>query len=201
MIRGKNMRFSHVSLIAVLLIVIAVALAGCSGSSPAATPATTSGPSATTASGTSPASSAAHSAGSFVTGAGIFGSGASYNWFEYVTTMQGMTSIMRFEKSGKCTITMKGNDLPGGSMTMDCSGKTTTAQSNPADVDPDTQYMFVGIEPVSVPAGTYPTASKYSVTSEGHTSYYWTAPGVPTFVKYEINTDDGKLVTELNGWG
>ena len=30
------MRFSHISLIAVMLVVIAVALAGCSGSSPAA---------------------------------------------------------------------------------------------------------------------------------------------------------------------
>lgn len=89
-------------------------------------------------------------------------------------------------------------------MTQDCSamgGAPTAAQSNPADVNPDIKYTFVGIEPVTVPAGIYPTASKYSVTSEGHTMYYWTAPGVPTFVKYEITTDDGKIMTELNGWG
>jgi hypothetical protein len=59
----------------------------------------------------------------------------------------------------------------------------------------------VGIEPVSVGAGTYPAATKYMVTSEGQKIYYWTAPGVPTFVKFQSLSSDGDIVMELNGWG
>jgi hypothetical protein len=100
---------------------------------------------------------------------------------------------------------MEGKDLPGGSMTIDCSSKGQTsgqpAQSNPADVKSDVKFTFVGIEPVSVGAGTYAAASKYMVTSQGQNIYYWTAPGVPTFVKYMSPSSDGNVVMELNGWG
>ena len=71
-------------------------------------------------------------------------------------------------------------------MTIDCSQKgqaSSVPSENPAEVKSDVKFTFVGIEPVTVPAGTYPRASKYSVTSDGKTIYYWTAPGVPTFVK------------------
>jgi hypothetical protein len=118
----------------------------------------------------------------------------------------GMTAFMKFEKSGKCTMRMEGADLPGGSMTIDCSSKGQTStqpgQSNPANVKSDAKFTFVGIEPVSVGAGTYPTASKYTITSQGgDTMYYWTAPGVPTFVKFMSPSKDGDVVMELNGWG
>jgi hypothetical protein len=201
-VRGKEMKFSRISLIAVMLVVIAVALAGCSGSSPA----TPSGGGTQAVGTTSSAASATPATGSVVSGANIFGTGATYNWIEYKTTMQGMTTLMRMEKSGKCTITTKGQNVPGGSMTIDCSAKggqtaTSQAQSNPADVKSDVKFTFVGIEPVTVPAGTYPAASKYSVTTDGNTMYYWTAPGVPTFVKYQVTTSNGDIITELNSWG
>jgi hypothetical protein len=109
-----------------------------------------------------------------------------------------MTAYMKMEKSGKCTMRMEGKDLPGGSMTIDCSqtgGQQT--QSNPNDVKSDVQFTFAGIEPVTVPAGTYPTASKYTSTNKGTTSTFWTAPGVPGFVK----TVTGDATMELNGWG
>ena len=108
-------------------------------------------------------------AGSDVTGANIFGTGVSYNWIEYKMVTSGMTSYMKFEKSGKCTMRMEGKDLPGGSMTIDCSSKGQTsgqpAQSNPADVKSDVKFTFVGIERYPSEAGTYPTATKYMVTS------------------------------------
>jgi hypothetical protein len=184
-----------------MLVVIAVAVAGCSTQ----TPSTTSGdlgkaPTATTA-GVAPAPAA----GSDVTGASIFGTGTSYNWIEYKMVTSGMTTYMKFEKSGKCTMRMEGKDLPGGSMTIDCSSKGQTsgqpAQSNPADVKSDVKFTFVGIEPVSVGAGTYPAATKYLVTSEGQKIYYWTAAGVPTFVKMQSPSSDGDVIMELNGWG
>jgi hypothetical protein len=116
-----------------------------------------------------------------------------------------MTAYMKMEKSGKCTMRMEGKDLPGGSMTIDCTSKggqpqAGQAPSNPNDIKPDVKYTFVGIEPVTVPAGTYATASKYSITTQGQTMYYWTAPGVPGFVKMQTNTAEGAIM-ELNGWG
>jgi hypothetical protein len=117
----------------------------------------------------------------------------------------GMATYMKFEKSGKCTMRIEGKDFPGGSMTMDCSSTGQTSgqpsSSNPADVKSDVKFTFVGIEPVSVGAGTYPAATKYLVTSQGQKIYYWTAPGVPTFVKFLAASKDGDVVMELNGWG
>ena len=100
---------------------------------------------------------------------------------------------------------MEGADLPNGGMTIDCSSKGQTTgqpgQTNPADVKPEVKFSFVGIEPVSVGAGTYPTATKYMVTTQGQNIYYWTAPGIPTFVKFMSPSKDGDVVMELNGWG
>jgi hypothetical protein len=198
------MKFSHISVIAIIFVVIAVSIAGCTSSSPAspAAPATGGSPASGTA---APASAtAAPAAGTDVTGANIFG-GASYNWIEYKMVVEGMTAYMKFEKSGKCSMRMEGKDLPGGSMTIDCSSKGQTGaqagQSNPSDVKSDVKFTFVGIEPVSVGAGTYPAATKYMVTSNGEKIYYWTAPGVPTFVKFMSPSKDGDVVMELNGWG
>ncbi len=199
------MKFSQVSVIAIAFVVIAVSIAGCASSSPAtpATPAT--GGATSRGTGTPTGSSSAPAAGSDVMGANIFGTGASYSWIEYKTVASGMTMYTKFEKSGKCTMRVEGKDFPGGSMTIDCSSKGQTsgqpAQSNPADVKSDVKFTFVGIEPVSVGAGTYPAATKYMVTSEGQKIYYWTAPGVPTFVKFQSLSSDGDIVMELNGWG
>ncbi len=202
------MKFSPISVLAIIFVVVAMLIAGCTSSSPAApaattTPAATAAPSAGTV---APASgTAAPAAGSDVTGANIFGTGASYNWIEYKMVTSGLTAYMKFEKSGKCTMRMEGADLPNGGMTIDCSSKGQTTgqpgQTNPADVKPDVKFSFVGIEPVSVGAGTYPTTTKYMVTTQGQNIYYWTAPGVPTFVKFMSPSKDGDVVMELNGWG
>jgi len=189
----------------ILVIAFAVACAGCAGSSPSA-PATGAPAQGTAA----PAGGPAPAAGSVVSGASLFGAATPYNWIEYKTTSnaggQKMIMYMKLEKSGKCTMRMEGEGLPGGSMTMDCSSKgeqpqAAQAPSNPNDIKPDVKFTFVGIEPVTVPAGTYATASKYSLTSQGQTMNYWTAPGVPGFVKMQTNAAEGAMMTELNGWG
>jgi hypothetical protein len=99
----------------------------------------------------------------------------------------------------------------GGHMKMISNGQTVMDQDIPpgdtskAPKDPNTdktvQYTFVGVEPVSVPAGTYPAAMKYTATIQGMTSTYWTAPGVPMFVKMVVKSTDGDITQELVGWG
>ncbi len=204
------MRITWVSTGIIVIVIIAVALAGCTSQT---TPATAAGAGKAEAAGTvsggasgAPAGGSALQPGSVVSGTGIFGAAPSYNWIEYKTSMntggKAMTTYLKIEKSGTCTMRMEGEGLPGGSMTIDCSSKggQAQAQSDPNDVKPDVKFIFVGIEPVSVPAGTYAAASKYTVTTQGLTSTYWTAPNVPGFIKFQVNTEDGPVITELNGW-
>jgi hypothetical protein len=99
----------------------------------------------------------------------------------------------------------------GGHMKMISNGQTVMDQDIPpgdtskVPKDPNTdktvQYTFVGVEPVSVPAGTYPAAMKYTATVQGMTSTFWTAPGVPMFVKMVVKSTDGDITQELVGWG
>jgi len=192
------MKISGISIIAIVLVVIGVAVAGCSTQTTPTGPGDSgNAPTATTAVGSSPA-------GSVITGTDIFGTATPYNWFEYKMSTADMTVYMKYEKSGKCTMRMEGKDLPGGSMTIDCSsqgGQEQPTQSNPNEIQSDVRFTYIGIEPVTVPAGTYPTASKYTVTSQGQTVTYWTASGVPGFVKMLSKTPDGDVIMELNGWG
>ena len=200
------MKFSYVSIFAILCIVIAVTFAGCTSTSPTTT-STIPTASSTTGNNAPAASSttSAPSAGSVVSGKSILGN-TNYNWVEYKSVVKSggdtMTILTKFEKSGACTMKMTSATMQ---ITVDCSAKgnqDTSQQSNPNDVQPDVKFTFVTIEPVTVPAGTYPMASKYSVTTpEQGTVYFWTAPGVPGFVKYEIKTTDGIGTVELNGWG
>ncbi|MFA5269261.1 MAG: hypothetical protein WC379_14940 [Methanoregula sp.] len=65
-----------------------------------------------------------------------------------------------------------------------------------------------GLEPVTVPAGTYPDARKYTGNLlEGTPITFWVAPGVPVPVQYRLQNVpglDGKdtvQMFELKGWG
>jgi hypothetical protein len=229
------MRFSHIGIIAIMLVVIAVALAGCSSTGPTApasggTPASTSSPGAALGASSSPA------AGSVVSGANLFGN-SNYKWYEYKMTAKDMSSNIKTEVSqdtyqgktathSKMTNTMTkpmasttitdtyvdaSGVFLGGHMKMIANGQTIIDQDIPpgdsskAPKDPNAdktvQYIFVGVEPVTVPAGTYPAAMKYTATSQGMTSTYWTSTGVPTFVKMVIKSTDGDITEELVGWG
>jgi hypothetical protein len=203
------MKFSCTSLIAVMLVVIAVAIAGCSSSSPAA-PAgggqTTAAPAATT-SGSSSGSSTGGS-GSAVTGAGLFG-GLNYNWVEYKMTTgsgdQSMTIYTKYDKvTGKCTMRFEGAaaaNMPAGMQNIDCSSKgSSTTQSDPNKVSSDAQVTCSPLtESVSVPAGTF-DATKCTVTSQGHTSTTWVVKD-KFMVRMESSSDAGAVNMVLNSYG
>lgn len=203
----NSMTMSKAGIFAIMLVIIAVAIAGCTNSTQQA-PAAGNTPSGNAASPAAPAATGASAkttvaAGSEVAGNSVLAS-VPYSWVEYktVTSAEGtkMTMYYKYDKKGTCTVRFEGEDMPSGGMTMDCSA-SGQAQNDPNDVEPNVKFTFVGIEPVTVAAGTYPTASKYKAVVEGQTFYYWTASNVPTFVKMESVTNEGKFVTELNGWG
>ena len=198
------MRFSHISFIAVMLVVIAVALAGCTGSSPAAP----SGGSTPAAGATSSGSSGNQPAA--VSGADLFGN-LNYNWVEYkMSTGSGsdaMTIYYKYNKqTGKCSMRFEGagaSDMPAGMQEMDCSGagkSSGQASADPNQVKSDAKVDCALLdESVTVPAGTF-SATKCTVTSQGTTSTSWIAKG-KFLVKTEIKTDQGNMNMVLNAYG
>jgi hypothetical protein len=207
------MKVSHMGIIAVMLVVIAVAVAGCTGSgtSPAA-PAAGGAPSggsgaATGGSGAAAAAPAAASSGS-VDASSVFG--AAYNWVEYkMSTGSGseaMTVYMKWSKDGKCSMRFEGagaSQMPSNMQNIDCSkgsGTTGQSQNNPNEVKSDVKMVKVGTETVTVGAGTF-VADKYTITSsDGTIGTYWVAAGKP-MLKMQGSNAGGNAVMELNGWG
>jgi len=202
------LKISHLSIIVIILVVIGVAIAGCSSTSPtvpttggttATTPASTTGTATPTGTTSPPVAASAPVAGSVVGASSIFGSGpASYNWIEYKMSSGGMTVFMKIDKvKGTCVMRFEGQQVQGMPTEIACGSGSGPAQQNPNDIKSDVQFTFVGIEPVSVPAGVYPAASKYTSTYQGVTGTFWTSSGAPGFVKMV----SGDTTMELNGWG
>ena len=208
------MKLSHTGVIAVMLLVIAVALAGCT-STQTSTPSGGTGQAGAASSGggaTSSGSGAASSsgsgssggAGSAVSAASLFG-GLSYNWIEYKMSTSGgsqaMTIYIKYEKGGKCT--MRFDPAPQGMpASMDCSSTGGKTVSNPNDVSStpsDVKFTDVGPDVVTVPAGTY-TAEKYTATMKGSTVTYWVVKGTG-MVKMEGGSSEGSMTMELNAIG
>ncbi len=211
------MRFSHISLIAVMLVVIAVAIAGCSGNSGAqpivkdtqAAGSSSSGSSSSGSSSGSSSSGSSGSSGSTVAGADLFG-GLNYNWVEYKMSTNsdagGMTIYMKFNKAtGKCSMRFEGagaSEMPASMQNIDCSSKggSTQTQSDPNTVPSDAKVSCSALpEPVTVPAGTF-SATKCTVTSQGHTSTTWIVKD-KFMVKMESSTDAGAMNMVLNAYG
>jgi hypothetical protein len=199
------MRFSHISFIAVMFVVIAVALAGCTGSSPAAP----SGGNAPAAGATTSGSSGSGSQPSAVSGADLFGN-LNYNWVEYkMSTGSGsnaMTIYMKYNRqTGKCTMRFEGAaaaNMPANMQEMDCSAKPGQASAgDPNKVSTDAQVVCSPLEEsVTVPAGTF-SATKCTVTSHGTTSTTWVAKG-KFMVKMEGSSPEGGSVNMvLNAYG
>jgi hypothetical protein len=93
---------------------------------------------------------------------------------------------------------------------MTVNGKTVTTeypqsalQNNQRQGDFNTEYTltFAGIEPVSVPLGTYPAAGRYTSTRNEAQITFWSAPAIPVPVKYVYTTAQGTSTAELIGWG
>jgi len=186
-----------------MLVIIAVAIAGCSGTTPTA-PTTGGTPAPTTAAGAPAGTTSAPAAGS-VSGGQLFG-GVGYNWVEYkMSTGSGsdaMTIFYKYNKqTGKCTMRFEGaKKIEGMPTEMDCSstggGKT---QGDPNQIGSEVKFIKVGTEVVTVPAGTF-TADKYTATFQGVTGTYWIVNGKP-LIKMTSGDATGSMNMELNGMG
>ena len=191
-----------------MLIITAVAIAGCSGTSPSV-PATTGTTTAATAAATTtpgaPSGTTSAPSGGSVSGDQLFG-GVGYNWVEYrMSTGSGsdaMTIYYKYNKqTGKCTMRFEGAQaVQGMPSEMDCSstggGKT---QGDPNQIGSDVKFVKVGTEVVTVPAGTF-TADKYTATYQGVTGTYWFVNGKP-LIKMTSGDGSGSMNMELNGMG
>jgi hypothetical protein len=197
------MRFSPIGIIAVMLILIAVALAGCSGSS-------TTAPQG----GGTPAAGTPSSGGSAaVSGTDLFG-GLSYNWVEYkMSTGSGSNAMTIYTKynrqTGKCSMRFEGagaSGMPAGMQEMDCSATGSTTGSSQASADPNRVSSDAKVdcslfeESVTVPAGTF-SATRCTVTSHGAVSTSWIAKG-KFLVKTETSSPQGgSMSMVLNAFG
>lgn len=201
--RGRGFMKTTLGFGIIVLLVLSVAFAGCSGTSqPPATPTAASGTPAAAA--TSQPAAAGTAAPASASADQLFG--AAYNWVEYKMTGgsggEEMTIYMKWTKEGKCTMRFEGagaTQMQGMPTSFDCSSQGGAAQSNPNEPQPDVKLVKVGTEPVTVPAGTF-VADKYTATSQGTTATYWFVTGKP-LVKMEGSNAEGKAVMELNGWG
>ena len=199
------MKSSYISVLVIAILAICIAIAGCS-SSPSSSTATGGAASTQAASSggnapaqaTSAASAGAASSGGSLSAANIFGA-QTWTWVEYKMQSQGMTIYFKYDKSGKCTMRFEGANVPQGMpSTMDCSSKGGQTANNPNSVASNVQFADLGPSPVTVGAGTFADAEKYSATVNGNTAYYWISKGKP-LLKMEANGGQGNM--ELNGWG
>lgn len=203
------MKITYMGIFAVMLVVIALVCAGCSGTSsttPAATPA--AGGSSPAAAATTAAAASGSASSGAAGGSSLFG-GLSYNFVEYKiatgTGDQAMTIYFKYDKAGKCSMRFEGPaaaQLPA-SMTgeRDCSAQPGQAQQNPNQVSSDAQVTCSPVdEQVTVPAGTF-TATKCTVTSNGGTETVWVVKN-KFLVKMQGGSSQGGSVNmELNSYG
>lgn len=202
------MKVSYISFIAVMFVVVAVAVAGCSGSAPAApstgvptqAPGSSVVPSPSVSSGTSAVA---------VGGTDLFG-GLNYNWVEYKMSAgsgdQAMTIYYKYNKqTGKCSMRFEGagaSQMPASMQNIDCSSQgSSQASTDPNQVSSDAKVDCSPLEEsVTVPAGTF-SATKCTVTSHGSTSTTWIVKN-KFMVKMEgSSTEGGSVNMVLNAYG
>jgi len=196
------MKFTPIGIFAVMLVVIAVALAGCSGSTPAA-------PSGggTQAAGTSSSGSSGTPAA--VSGTDLFG-GLNYNWVEYkMATGSGSNAMTIYYKynrqTGKCSMRFEGagaSEMPAGMQEMDCSAKgTSQGSADPNQVSSDAKVDCSLLdETVTVPAGTF-SATRCTITTKDATVTSWVVKN-KFAVKTEVSSPQGGSMSMLlNAYG
>lgn len=201
------MKVSYVSLIAIMLVVTAVAVSGCSSSAPAAPP-TTGGPQATGSSAVPSPSVSPGSSAAAVSGSDLFG-GLNYNWVEYKMSAgsgkDAMTIYYKFNKqTGKCSMRFEGagaSQMPASMQDIDCSSQgTSPASTDPNEVKSDATIDCSPLEEsVTVPAGTF-SAMKCTTTSPAGKSTTWIAKG-KFVVKMEASSGEGAVNMVLNAYG
>jgi hypothetical protein len=208
----RGMKISRITIIAIMLVVITAACAGCASTTPPAstpgatqTAATSAGvPAATTAAGIPATTTSAPAAGSAVSGSDLFG-GLSYNFVEYKMSAgsgsDAMTIYYKYNKvTGKCTMRFEGAQQVQGMPTeMDCSSSGTTT-NDPNKVSSDAQVTCSPLdEVVVVPAGTF-TATKCTVTTKDGTATTWVVRD-RFMVKMQSSSPQGTVEMVLNSYG
>jgi len=232
---GENiMTFTHIKLVAIMLILFVVAVAGCASKSPSSSPSTQENGSLSGAPVSS--SSSSQQVGSTVRSTSVFGT--NYNWIEYQVTSnfrgnerQTNTKIERStgDYNGTPSIHLKmtstsprggnmvsdiyydkeNNSILGGTITMTVNGQTTTrdvpayqlSRQSINNFNEDSTLTFEGTESVTVPAGTYPSASKYTKSLNETSITYWAVSGIPLPVKEMTSSSQGSSTLELVSWG
>jgi hypothetical protein len=234
--REYIMKCTQVGIVAVMLIVIAVTIAGCASTSPSSSTSTQASGASSAGTSSGVASSSSQQTGSTVSSSSVFGT--NYNWVEYKTTAtyggKEMTTDMKSERSSgdyqgtpaihmKMTVTTSTGtsmvydvyydtamaNILGGTSTMTYNGHTMTTNIPASQLSTqvmenfnhESQLTFAGVEPVTVPAGTYPAASKYTKTINETAITYWAASGIPVPVKEMTSSSTGSATLELVGWG
>jgi hypothetical protein len=221
------MKFKSLNIIAIILIVFVIAIAGCASKSPL--------PSASTQAN----GSSSQQVGSNVSSSSVFGT--NYNWIKYQMTNNyrgnEMKNNLRIERStvdykGTPAVHLKTNStisttsrggnmvsdiyydtsmdtILGGTITMTINGQNFTREIPESqfsrqmitNFNKESILTFKGTESVSVPAGTYPAASKYTKFENETSITYWVASGIPMPVKQITNSSQGWSTLELLGWG
>jgi hypothetical protein len=195
------MKFTMVCFGIMAILVFMVALTGCTGSSQQGS----SSPGAQTTQAVGGAQQSPVGGSPSGPTAGQVLGALNYNWVEYKMTSgdggQQVTMYFKFDKQkGTCTMRIEGQNMPG--MTgqeMSCGSTSGETQSNPNQMSSDVTLTYIGIESVTVPAGTF-MASKYTSTYQGTTSTYWMVGGTP-LLKVVSGGGEGSSTMELNGWG
>jgi hypothetical protein len=211
------MKVSHIGILVIAFLVIAIMCAGCSSASTStpsagtgqAAPAASAGSGAAASQGSAATPASAGSSGS-ASGSDLFG-GLSYNWVEYKIAAgsgsQGMTVYYKYDKSGKCSMRFEGGaaaNLPANMQNIDCSAGQSTgtkAADNPNTITSDEKVYCSGDESVTVPAGTF-TATKCTVsTTNGAAETVWVVKN-KFLVKVEVSSSGQNAMTmELNQYG
>ena len=197
------MKVSHITILAIMLMVITAACAGCASTAPpSSTPGTPQ--TATTSAAVPAATTSAPATGSAVSGSDLFG-GLSYNWVEYKMSTgsgSGATTIYYTynKQTGKCTMRFEGaQQVQGMPSEMDCSS-SGAATSDPNKVSSDAQVTCSPVdELVTVPAGTF-TATKCTVTSKDGSATTWVVRN-KFMVKMQSSSPQGSVEMVLNRYG
>lgn len=82
------------------------------------------------------------------------------------------------------------------------SSAPSNTGSDPLAVNSDVKLTKVGIDPVTVPAGVYPAATKYTFSDkDGGSGSVWVDSSVPVPLKYEGGSGELRMSMVLTGWG
>jgi hypothetical protein len=81
------------------------------------------------------------------------------------------------------------------------ASEASSGTSDPSGKYGSSTLTSATIDPVTVPAGVYATATKYTITdATGAIGSVWIASGVPVPVKYVVGTGDSTVTMELDSW-